>query len=361
MMNSATLVFSTVALVFLISCAKKNQELAISKSEVISTISAITPAKIRNSSDIQLAKNQSDEARFARYIETLKIIAKQRGISEATINKAFTHIYWLQRVIQSDKNQLEKKITLDEYLKRVLTKKRIAKGRENYAIYREQLARQAKKYQIPAQYIVALWGMESSYGSLTGKENIISAMASLAFEGRRETFFVNQLMDALSIIEQGDITPEYLKGSWAGAMGQCQFMPSSYIKYAADGDGDGIIDIWNNIDDVFASTANYLAMEGWDASSRWGTEITLPNNFDKGLIGLDENKAKTVSEWQKKGVDITIENRSELTKNAWIIMPDDLEDRAFLVFNNFNVLMHWNRSYYFALSVSMLADKIIEP
>lgn len=354
MIKRITIVFFISSLFYLISCTINHQSFKQSNQQTPQSLHD----QIAPSFKIELSDYQEEQ--FAHFVESLKITAKNRGFSQNTIDQAFIDVYLLQRSIQSDKNQLEKKLTLDDYLKRVLTKQRIEKGRENFLKYREKLARQSDKYNIPPQYIVALWGMESSYGKLKGKENIISAMASLAFEGRRETFFVNQLMDALQIIEHDHIKAEQLIGSWAGAMGQCQFMPSSFIKYAADGDDDGIIDIWNNIDDVFASTANYLAKEGWDANLRWGSEVKLPDNFNQMLAGLGANKAKTVDEWQKIGVNFNIKNSEELTKNAWIIVPDDLQGRAFLVFNNFNVLMHWNRSYYFALSVSMLADSIIE-
>lgn len=354
MIKRITIVFFVSSLFYLISCTINHQSLKQSNQK--SSLSSHAQFEPILTSEL----NNNQEEQFARFVDSLKITAKNRGFRQDTIDQAFINVYLLQKSIQSDKNQLEKKITFDEYLQRILTKQRIENGRENYVKYREKLARQSDKYNIPPQYLVALWGMESSYGKVKGKENIISAMASLAFEGRREAFFVNQLMDALQIIEQDHIKPEQLIGSWAGAMGQCQFMPSSFIKYAADGDDDGIIDIWNNVDDVFASTANYLAKEGWDATLRWGAEVKLPDNFNQMLAGLGANKAKTVDEWQKIGVNFNIKNSEELTKNAWIIVPDDLQGRAFLVFNNFNVLMHWNRSYYFALSVSMLADSIIE-
>lgn len=354
MIKQITLVFYISSLFYLISCTINQQSSTdFNRDKTSFFVDHTVPLSKKVKTDYQ-------EEQFVRFVDSLKIEAKNRGFHQKTLDQAFSNIYLLQRSILSDKNQLEKKITLDDYLHRVLTKKRIDQGRENFKKFRENLVRQSDKYNIPSQYIVALWGLESSYGKLKGKENIISAMASLAFEGRRETFFTNQLMDALQIIEQGHISPEHLIGSWAGAMGQCQFMPSSYIKYAADGDDDGIIDIWNNIDDVFASTANYLAKEGWDATLRWGAEVNLPANFDKEFTGLDPGKEKTVNEWKKLGIDFNPINSAELTQKAWLIIPDDLKGRAFLVFNNFNVLMHWNRSYYFALSVSMLADSIIE-
>jgi membrane-bound lytic murein transglycosylase B len=308
--------------------------------------------------DAQLEQPESE--RFARFVAQLKVKAQQEGISQPVIDKAFANVTLLKRVIASDKNQLEKKIMLDDYLKRVLTQRRMTQAKEMYQLNAELLSKASAAYGVPANYIVALWGMESNFGRLQGKENIISAMASLAFEGRREAFFTDQLMAALHILQDDHIEIENFKGSWAGAMGQCQFMPSSFIKYGADGDGDGKIDIWNNKADVFASTANYLSSEGWNGSQRWGREVTLPQGFDHALSGLEDGKAKSVAEWQKLGVQISASDKGETEQEAWIILPDDSEGRAFIAYGNFKTLMHWNRSYYFAISVGMLADSIVE-
>lgn len=166
--------------------------------------------------------------------------------------------------MKSDRNQPEKKITLDVYLPRVVTKGRIAEGAKLYQANQQTLVQISNQYGVPANYIVALWGLESGFGRVQGKEDVISALATLAFEGRREALFSRQLMAALEIIENGHLpVGQRLKGSWAGAMGQTQFMPSSFLTYAADGNGDGNIDIWNSREDAFASAANYLATEGW--------------------------------------------------------------------------------------------------
>lgn len=322
--------------------------------ETILSVEQVLP----NIPDAEKQLTQSE--RFARFVEQLKKQAAAQGISQPTIDKAFANVHIMMRVIASDKNQLEKKVTLDDYLQRVLTARRIAQAQEKYKLHAAQLATQSQRYGVQASYIVALWGMESNFGRLQGKEDIISAMTTLAFEGRREAFFTAELMAALQILEQGHVDADNLKGSWAGAMGQSQFMPSSFIKYGADGDGDGRIDIWNNVNDVFASTANYLSTEGWDPSVSWGREVKLAADFDSDRTGLENDKAKTVAQWQKLGVEITGANDSELKQKAWIILPDDSEGRAFLVYSNFKTLMHWNRSYYFAISVGMLADSMTQ-
>jgi membrane-bound lytic murein transglycosylase B len=308
-----------------------------------------------------LAQQGRDPAEFPAYVETLKAQARSKGISESTINSAFANIHFVDRVIKSDQNQLEKKIMLDEYLARVISPEKIEQARAQYQQHQNELNSITARTGVQSQYIVALWAMESHFGEIQGKEDIVSALATLAFEGRREAFFTNELMASLKILDQGHITPDELKGSWAGAMGQSQFMPSSYLRYGADGDGDGKIDIWTNTSDVFASTANYLETEGWKAGQNWGTEITLPEGFDSALAGTKTEQGKTVSQWQKLGVvlkdGLTLPASSQ---KSWVITPDDNLGRSYLVFNNFRTIMHWNRSYYFAISIATMADAIAQ-
>lgn len=335
------------------TAAVEEKPVVQSETDAVSTVIPAQPV-LPTIPDAELERPEAE--RFVHFVGEVKEKAKQQGISQPVIDKAFADVTLLKRVIASDKNQLEKKITLDDYLKRVLTNRRMVQAKEMYKLNAEQLSKASAAYQVPASYIVALWGMESNFGRLQGKENIISAMTSLAFEGRREAFFTNQLMAALQILEDGHIEIDNLKGSWAGAMGQCQFMPSSFIKYGADGDGDGKIDIWHNTADVFASTANYLSSEGWNAAQRWGREVTLSAAVDKALTGLENEKAKSIEEWKKLGVVIENTDKGDDLQTAWLILPDDAEGRAFIVYSNFKTLMHWNRSNYFAISVGMLAD-----
>ncbi|MBS0970856.1 lytic murein transglycosylase [Chimaeribacter arupi] len=306
-----------------------------------------------------LAAQGRDPAEFPAYVEQLKQQARAQGISEATLESAFANIHFVDRVIKSDRNQLEKKVTLDDYLARVLPAWKIEQGKTQYHDHQAQLDAAAQRYGVQANYIVALWGMESSFGKIQGKEDVISALATLAFEGRREAFFTKELMAALNIIQQGHIAADQMKGSWAGAMGQSQFMPTSFLNYGADGDGDGRIDIWNDPSDVFASAANYLATEGWKPGQSWGQEVRLPAGFSADLAGTKTNQAKSVAQWQQLGV--TPADSKALpgnTTRAWIITPDDLQGRAFMVYDNFRTIMHWNRSYYFAISIGMMADGV---
>ncbi|PAA99425.1 lytic murein transglycosylase [Serratia fonticola] len=306
-----------------------------------------------------LAETGRDPAEFPAYVEQLKRRAIKQGIPAATVGAAFANAHFVDRVINADRNQLEKKITLDDYLSRVLPAWKIQRGREMRQQYQPRLARVTARYGVPEQYIVALWGMESAFGKIQGKEDVVSALATLAFEGRREAFFTKQLMAALKIIDQGHVDAGNLKGSWAGAMGQSQFMPTSFLTYAADGDDDGKIDIWNNLDDVFASTANYLATEGWQPGVGWGREVKLPAQFNAEQLGLKDSQGHREEQWAAKGVVLAEGSPLPVSGlRSWVIAPDDMQGRAFLVYDNFRTLMHWNRSYYFAISVGMMADGI---
>lgn len=355
---------ATLLSIMLAGCASKN-----SVSSAPENGAATVPATKTQSGGFltppsgktTLAQQGRDPAEFPAYVEQLKARARTQGISEQTLNGAFANVHFVDRVIKSDRNQPEQKITLDDYLARVLTPKKIELGRSRYQQYQRDLAAVSQQYGVPAQYIVALWGMESNFGQIQGREDIISALSTLAFEGRRKTFFTNELIAALKMIQQGHISAPEMKGSWAGAMGQNQFMPSSYLNYGADGDGDGKIDIWRNQRDVFASTANYLAKEGWHADEGWGREVVLPVDFNAQLAGLKTQQAKTVGEWEKLGVRLT--NGVALPdtqQRGWIILPDDIGGRAFLVYDNFRTIMRWNRSYYFAISIGKMADAVAQ-
>ncbi|ARJ43469.1 lytic murein transglycosylase [Pantoea alhagi] len=355
---------ATLLTIMLAGCASKN---SVSSAPETTGAAAPTPAAKSGgfltppTGKTTLAQQGRDPAEFPAYVEQLKAQARQQGISEQTVNSAFANVHFVDRVIKSDRNQPEQKITLDDYLARVITPKKIEQGRSLYQQYQNELTSVSQQYGVAPQYIVALWGMESNFGRLQGREDIISALATLAFEGRREAFFTKELIAALKMIQQGHISAPEMKGSWAGAMGQNQFMPSSYLNYGADGDGDGKIDIWHNQRDVFASTANYLAKEGWNSGESWGREVILPVDFAPQLAGLKTPQAKTVAEWEKLGVRLSSsDNLPDTGQRGWIILPDDVGGRAFLVYDNFRTIMRWNRSYYFAISIGKMADAVAQ-
>lgn len=303
----------------------------------------------------------ANEVSFEHYVEGLKQQARQEGISEKILTEAFDGVEYKPRAVVADRNQPEKKLTLDEYIPRAVPDWKVKQAQELYDEHYDELQRIGKEYGVQPRFIVALWGVESNFGRHMGNYSVIDALSTMAYEGRREAFFRKQAMAALQILEQGHISAAEMKGSWAGAMGQCQFMPSSFLSFAADGDGDGKKDIWGTKADVFASTANYLSSSGWDDKFTWGRQVKVPHGLDHDLQGREAAKGKYLQEWSKLGV--TRYDGKPLPKldkdiKAWLIMPDDESGRIYLVYNNYNVLMKWNRSYYFALAVSHLADRI---
>jgi len=298
---------------------------------------------------------------FSEYIKGLKQEARELGISEETLESAFANVEYRPRAVKADKNQPEKKLTLDEYIPRAVPDWKVKQAKHLYKKYYSDLTRIGHKYGVQPRFIVALWGVESNFGKLTGGYNVIDALATLAYEGRRETFFRKETMAALTILEEKHISIDKMKGSWAGAMGQSQFMPSSFVGYAIDENGDGKKDIWSTKADVFASAANYLAEHGWNDHYTWGRQVSVPKSISHSLQGREKEKAKSLREWGELGVRRL--NGVALPKinpdiDAWLIRPDDEGGRAYLIYNNYQVLMKWNRSYYFGLAVSHLADQM---
>lgn len=301
------------------------------------------------------------EANFPEYIKLLKVVASANGITQKTIDEAFADVYFLHHVIVADKNQPERQLDLDQYLNRISAPDRIALAKEKYREYRPAIEKATQLTGVEPEYILALWGVESRYGANQGKEDVISALSTLSFEGRRARFFTNELLAALKILERGDISKAKFKGSWAGAMGQTQFMPTSLLAYGMDGDGDGKVDIWNNPYDVLASIGNYLAVIGWKNPAYWGNKVSVPKALDPQLVGLGAEKSKSLLAWQKQGIHV-IDNKKlpPLQTTAWLILPYESKTVGYLVYPNFSTIMHWNHSYHFAISVGSIADKLKE-
>lgn len=296
---------------------------------------------------------------FEEYVVELKQEAVAKGFSDVLIESAFNDVSYHKRAVKADKNQPERRLTLDTYLQSRVPGWKVNQAVSLYKEHRELLEQIEKQYSVQARFIVALWGNESNFGKITGNFPVISALATLAYDGRREALFKKQLFAALSILEQGHVSQDKFLGSWAGAMGQSQFMPTSFLSYAVDFDGDGKKDIWNSHADVFASIANYLRAEGWDDNLTWGRQVRLPSKFDNSLSGLELGKMKTLAQWQQLGIRrYEGGNLPNLTINASLIMPDGENGRIYLVYKNFHTLMKWNRSTYFGTSVSYLSEKI---
>lgn len=304
--------------------------------------------------------SDNEKIPFEQYVTALKQEAIELGIDTTVVNNAFEKVKFLKRSVKSDKEQPEFKLTLDTYIPRAVPEWKIEQARVAYKKHYHLLHEIGKAYGVQPRFIVALWGIETNFGRLTGRHYIISSLTTMAYEGRREALFKKQLFAALTILDEGHIAQDKFIGSWAGAMGQVQFMPTSYLNYAVDYDGDGKKDIWNNYADVFASAANYLKTEGWDNSETWGRQVLIPDGFNVELAGFKVQK--TLQEWQDLGVRRF--DGSALPKvdiNASIVIPDDASGRIYLAYNNYRVLMHWNRSYYFATAVSYLSERINYP
>jgi len=292
---------------------------------------------------------------FATWLKAFEAEARGKGISQATLDAAFDGVKPLPRVIELDGKQPESKLTFGQYQERIVSAARVKRGRAMLAENRKLLARTTGHYGVPPQVVLALWGIETDSGRLTGGFNVLAALATLAHDGRRSAFFRNELLQALTILEENHLPAARMTGSWAGAMGQCQFMPSSFLKFAVDGDGDGRRDIWSSRADVFASAANYLAQVGWKADQPWAWPARAPAGLDPALASLDISK--TGAEWAKLGVKPL---RGGLgSARVSLVLPDGVGGPAWLVGDNYHAILRWNRSTYFAMAVGSLSERIV--
>lgn len=303
---------------------------------------------------------------FEIWLDGVRQEARAAGISDRTIAAALTGLQPNPKVIDLDRRQPEGTVTLARYLERRLSDKRIATGRDRMARHRSLLVRVGRRFGVQPRFIVALWGLETNYGSYTGGHSVIRSLATLAHDERRSAFFRKELLHALRILHEGHIAVADMKGSWAGAMGQSQFMPSSFADLAIDYDGDGRRDIWTTRADVFGSIANYLARRSkWTDRETWGRPVRLPATIDRTLITTSRRdfKRRRLADWQRLGVrkaDGTALPAAALS--AAIIQPDGPGSQAYLVYRNFEGIMRWNASFYFGVSVGLLSDALyVEP
>lgn len=312
------------------------------------------------------------EIDFATWLKGVYAEGVERGISRATLDAALTGLAPIARVIKHDRHQPEFTMTLKKYLANVVPPSRVEKGRRKFSEHRDLLRQVGARFGVQPRFIVALWGIESGFGRHRGGYSVVAALATLAHDGRRSAYFRKELFNALMILDQGHIAVGEMTGSWAGAMGQSQFMPSSFLNFAVDFNGDGKRDIWNTEADVFASAANYLKRSGWRDDQTWGREVKLPRGFDAAGDGLMPSKRpkgcralkhltvrKPLSEWQRMGVrraDGGALPRRDLA--ASLVLPDGPGGGAFLVYDNFRATLKWNCSIHFATAVGLLADRI---
>ncbi len=292
---------------------------------------------------------------FDEWLDGVRRDALAQGIHAATLDQALSDLQPIPRVIELDRRQPETTLTFADYIDRVVTPQRREDVQAHFAANSALLGEIGARYGVAPRFIVALWGIETNFGRTTGGYPVIAALATLAFDGRRPDFFRHELMNALLIVDRQHIDPHRMLGSWAGAMGQSQFMPSSFLAYAVSYRGDGPPDIWNRREDVFASIANYLARAGWRANEAWGEEVELPQS----VAPASATGPRPVSEWTALG--FTRVDGSALAPTAGaadLVAPNGQTGPYFLAYDNYRVLLKWNNSSYFAIAVGFLADAV---
>ena len=295
--------------------------------------------------------------KFARWVAEFSTSARAAGIDEATLQIAFDGVRFLPRVIELDRAQPEFTRTVWDYLDSALSAQRIARGQDKLLQLRPEVDAIAARYGVPTEILFAIWGMESNYGSYVGDIPTIDALATLGFEGRREEWARGQLLAALKILKNRDIDRAQMIGSWAGAMGQTQFLPSNFLAYAVDADGDGRRDIWGSVADVMASTANFLARSGWQAGQPWVLEVRLPPGFD--FARADADVRQPASQWANEGVQAMDGAPLPALEDSSILLPASARGPAFLVSPNFRTILRYNNSTSYALAVGLLAQKLV--
>lgn len=303
---------------------------------------------------LQAQENSSGD--FQACVAGLKDKALQAGISPQTADEVLSGVTFLDRVIELDRRQPEFTTTFADYLGKRVNEGRISKGRELLREHRELLDRVTRATGVPAPYLVAFWGLETNFGSYFGKMPVPSSLATLACDPRRSTFFTEQLMAALQIIDEGSIAPDQMEGSWAGAMGHVQFMPTVFLKHAVDADGDGRRDLWNSLPDAMMSAGRFLESMGWDGDYRWGREVILPAGFDYSKA---DGRRLPLEDWREMGITDAFGNPlAREPIDAELVVPAGHRGPAFLAYHNFDVIMGWNRSEFYAIAVGHLADRV---
>ena len=293
---------------------------------------------------------------FANWLRGLREEALEAGVSEATVEVALSGITPIERVIELDRNQPEFRRDFWTYLDQVAPEERIKRGRQLLQSHRELLADITARHGIPGSVLVAVWGIESNFGTTQGGFPVIRALVTLAHDERRSAMFRRELIHALRILDQGHIAPADMQGSWAGAMGQVQFMPSTFVDFARDGDGDGRKDIWQSTADALESAAVFMA-SAWQPGYIWGRQVQIPSGFNRSLTGLDT--MKPIDEWQVLGVrQIGGTSLPRADIQGSIVLPSDGPDPAFLIYQNYRAFFRWNRSHFFAITLGHLADRI---
>jgi len=299
------------------------------------------------------------QASFSGCLERLREQARARGLGASLIDRVFSGLELQPRVLELDRAQPEFRQSFAAYLRTRVTKERIWRGRLALVEHAELLVRLTREYGVPGHYLVAFWGLETNYGTILGRVPTLDALATLACDRRRAEFFTEQLLVAVELVGREALEPDRMRGSWAGAMGHTQFMPTVYRDHAVDGDGDGRVDLFSSPADALTSGANYLAALGWQRGERWGREVRLPEDFDYARSGIDQRRS--LAEWRAMGVTRADGGPLPVVEgmDAALLVPMGRHGPAFVVYDNFDVIMGWNRSQAYAIAVGHLADRIV--
>lgn len=357
-MKGLTYLFASIAMCVSLSACSSAPTSSVSSSIPTSANSPVSAAMIQTDPIVAVkASIQAHAEAFPVCLVGLQARARSEGLSETTINSTVANLQFVPRVIELDQQQPEFSQTFDHYFSKRATEWRVNEGRRLLKKHSVLLNQLAQKYGVPPQYILSFWGLETNYGSYKGKMSVLNSLATLACEPRRSNYFTIELMQALKLKEKYQFDDDTMVGSWAGAMGHTQFMPSAYAKYAVDGDGDGKADLWNSTTDALTSAANFLQHLGWQRDQRWGREVLLPKDFSYSHLGAKQ--PLSLSEWA--ALNVKQANGQPLPAvdiQAALYLPAGHTGPAFLGYENFNVIMRWNLSEFYAITVGHLADRI---
>ncbi|WP_425093061.1 lytic murein transglycosylase [Tropicimonas sp. S265A] len=347
-----------LAMTAILSAPAAAQQARSGDADVVSRAAPVFSLRPAPRTATPVVQTANRPARFENWIDGFRRRALAQGIRPATFDRAFAGVDYLPDVIRRDRNQAEFTKQLWEYLDSAVSDARVRNGKAAFRDNARALQQIEARYGVEAEVVTAIWGLESAYGSYRGNTPLISALATLSYDGRRGAFFEDQLIAALRILQAGDVTPQRMTGSWAGAMGHTQFIPTSYLDYAVDFTGDGKRDIWSdNPIDALASTASYLKSFGWTKGQPWGVEVRLPQGFNYALTG--ERIKKSPSEWARLGVRDTSGARVPNHGRASILLPAGAQGVALMIFDNFHVIERYNTADAYVIAVGHLSDRIV--
>jgi len=333
------------AMSLVVACAAE----PLAQSTLVSNVPAASQPSDATIADV---RSEATHLSFSQWREQFRAEALAAGISAATFDQAFAGVQPDQAVIEADRSQPEFTRPVWQYLEGAISPQRVRSGRRLLSEHATTLDKIEARYGVDRETLVAVWGLESSFGQIMGDKSVIRSLATLAHEGRRPAFAKSQLIAALEILQHGDVEPQRMRGSWAGAMGQTQFIPTTYNTHAVDFDGDGKRDIWNSSADALASAAHYLQASGWKQGKAWGFEVELPEGFDYALA--DTEIRKPLAEWRRLGLRNLPGDQEEAS--ASLLLPAGHRGPAFLIMDNFRAILRYNNSSAYALAIGLLAE-----